>query len=78
MSMFCTLRQSVDNIDVRFLLHLTPKNLPKMTILNFRLNVCDFVRMTHKEKLFKIFMEQVKNYVNFPLVCPLKAVSCFV
>lgn len=74
-SMSINLIKQIDDFDVRYILELSRNKMARMKALDFRINVCSFLKSANKQKILEIFKQQLEAVLNVVPTCPMTAVG---
>ncbi|KAM7351034.1 uncharacterized protein ACRADG_004014 [Cochliomyia hominivorax] len=70
---YMILAEVLNSFDINVAVNCYPKNMRRWTLLNIRTNGCEFFGNLQRHKVFRVFVETIKTYLNVDnFKCPLK------
>ncbi|XP_075151072.1 uncharacterized protein LOC142225179 [Haematobia irritans] len=64
------LAEKIPDFSARTYLFLYRKNMPRLTLADITVNVCEFLEMGHKNKFLALYIKTFSKYLNVIPQCP--------
>ncbi|XP_013099401.2 uncharacterized protein LOC106081757 [Stomoxys calcitrans] len=65
------LANDIPNFSIRTIVLFNRKNMPRMTLADITVNMCEVLNLMVKNKIVSLYMENFKKYLNVVPKCPL-------